>query len=198
MIGRLTGKIIEKTAEGTVLLDVGGVGFEVRVPPSALAALKGAPAETTLFIHLAVREDALTLYGFTDKAQLLVFKLLLGVKNIGPKNAMGILSTMKPEEVASALSREDVARFSAVPGIGRKTSQMIIVELKDKIRKAHLEVPADAEPLGKPLQEVASALMHLGFRPPAVQKTLEGMRDMEARGAGIEEMIREALAKLAR
>lgn len=199
MIGRLSGKIIETTPDGLVLIEVGGVGYEVNVPAPVLAALRPGSQETAvLFTHLAVREDGAALFGFPSRVQLLVFKMLLGVKNIGPKNAMSILSAMKPEEVASALQREDVARFKAVPGIGRKTAELIIVELKDKVRKMNIVLPPEAPALGGKLREVASALLNLGFRPQDVQKTVEGLRGLDEKGAGVEEIIREALARLAR
>lgn len=198
MIGRLTGKILEKNPDGMVLVDVGGVGFEVLVPPSVATGLKLSPEQTTLFIHLSVRDDSVTLYGLSSRPQLIVFKLLLQVKNIGPKNAMSILSSMKPEEVAAALQREDVSKFKSVPGIGKKTSEMIIIELRDKIRKAHIPIPSVAPALGEKMQEVASALAHLGFRPPEIQKTLGGLKGLEKKGSSVEEIIREALSKLAR
>jgi Holliday junction DNA helicase RuvA len=198
MIGRLTGQVLEKHAQGIILLDVGGVGFEVHVLPSSVPTLLEAPAKTTLFIHLIVKEDAITLYGFPTKAHLMVFKLLLQVKNIGPKHAMSILSEMKPEEVGTALQREDSSRFKRVSGIGKKTAEMIIVELRDKIRTMRLAAPSEGPALGGALQEVASALLHLGFRPPDVQKTVEGLRDLEERGVGVEEMIKEALSRLTR
>lgn len=199
MIGRLSGKIIESTPDGLVLIEVGGVGYEVNVPASLRASLRpGAQDTVVLFTHLAVREDDMTLYGFPSRAGLLVFKMLLGVKNIGPRHAMSILSAMKPEEVAAALQREDVARFNAVPGIGKKTSELIIVELKDKVRKMNIALPPEAPALGRRLQEVASALLNLGFRPQDVQKTVEGLRGLDEKGASVEEIIREALARLAR
>ena len=196
MIGRLQGQIQEKGDDGHVLMDVGGVGFDVLVPRSEAEKLPLAPDRTTLFIHLSVRDDSITLYGFPSRACLLVFKLLIQVKNIGPKHAVNILSSMKPEEVAAALQREDSAKFKAVSGIGKKTAAMIIIELRDKIRKTRIKAPAEEPTLTGKLQEVLSALLHLGFKQDEAGNAADELRDMEKDGAGVEEMIREALTKL--
>ena len=196
MIGRLQGQIQEKGDDGQVLMDVGGVGFEVLVPRSEAAKLPLAPDRTTLFIHLSVRDDAITLYGFPSRAYLLVFKLLIKVKNIGPRHAINILSAMKPEEVAAALQREDSKKFKAVSGIGKKTAEMIIIELRDKIRKTRIKASDEEPSLNEKLQDVLSALLHLGFKQDEARKAAMELRDMEKGGAGVEEMIREALAGL--
>jgi len=196
MIGRLQGQVQEKSEDGLVLIDVGGVGFEVLVPQSEAARLPLAPDRTTLFIHLSVRDDSITLFGFPSRAYLLVFKLLIKVKNIGPKHAINILSAMKPEEVAAALQREDSDKFKAVSGIGKKTAHMIILELHDKIRKTRIKAPAEEPALEGKLQDVLSALLHLGFKQDEAKKAANELRDMEKGGAGVEEMIREALAGL--
>ncbi len=196
MIGRLTGTVIEKNAPGSIILDVGGVGFEVFVPTPLIPLLPAAPTKVTLFTYLMVREDSVALYGFPSKVHLAVFKLLLQVKNVGPKLALSILSEMKPEEVGMALQKEESEKFKRVPGIGKKTAEMIIVELRDKIRSMTLALPVESLPVGGPLPEVASALLHLGFKPAEVQKTVEEMKDLAAAGASIEQLIKEALARL--
>ncbi|MFH1434241.1 MAG: Holliday junction branch migration protein RuvA [Pseudomonadota bacterium] len=196
MIGRLHGQIQEKGDDGQVLMDVGGVGFEVLVPRSEAAKLPLAPERTTLFIHLSVRDDAITLYGFPSRAYLLVFKLLIKVKNIGPRHAVNILSALKPEEVAAALQREDSDKFKAVSGIGKKTADMIILELRDKIRKTRLKAPSEEPLLKGKLQDVLSALLHLGFKQDEAGKAANALQAMEKDGAGVEEMIREALSGL--
>lgn len=198
MIGRITGCIVEKNPNGTVILDVHGVGFEINVPPMLTASLKPAPEKTTLFIHTIVRDDSISLYGFPSKPYLVVFKLLLQVKNIGPKLAMSILSELKPEEVGAALQREDVSKFKKISGIGNKTAQMIIVELRDKFKSISLPSISQMHFPEGPVKEAASALIHLGFKPSEVQKVIEELKDFAAEGKQAEDIVREALSRIAR
>ena len=191
MIGLLRGKVVERTGDGTVILDVGGVGFEVHVPANAAPAC--GDEAVTLHVDTLVRDDAITLYGFPTRGHRLAFRLLKKVKNIGPKLAMSILSTLAPEEVACALSRSEAERFRAVPGIGPKTAQYIIVELKDQVRKLEKEAPAAGAGLGGGLSELTHALEHLGFPPTQAREAALAVKDLEAQGADLETLIREAL-----
>lgn len=191
MIGLLRGKVVERTGDGTVILDVGGVGFEVHVP--ANAAPPGGDEVVTLHVETVVRDDAITLYGFPTRGHRLAFALLKKVKNIGPKLAMNILSTLAPEEVACALSRNQAERFRAVPGIGPKTARYIIVELQDQARKLEKEAPAARAGLGGMLSELTGALEHLGFPPAQAREAALAVKDLEAEGADLETLIREAL-----
>ena len=173
-----------------MILDVGGVGFEVHVPPQV------APGETEIQLHVdtLVRDDAITLYGFPTRAHQVAFRLLRRVKNIGPKLAMSILCTLAPEEVAAALARGESERFRAVSGIGPKTAKLIIVELQDQARKLEREAPA-AGPAGR-LGELARALEHLGFPPARAREAALTVKDLEAEGADLEALIREALRNI--
>jgi len=199
MIGRLTGTIVETSPDGTVLLETGGgVGWEVRVPAELAPALEAAAGPVTLYIRCIVRDDAIALYGFPTRVALALFALLIQVKNVGPKHAMSVLGAMKPEEIVAALQSGDVARFKAVHGIGRKTAEMVIVELRDKIRKLSLEAAAAAPKLGGKLDEAAAALASLGFRPAEIQQALPALRELDRGGATVEDLIREALGLLTR
>lgn len=193
MIGLLRGRIVERTAEGTVILDVGGVGFEVHVPGGGSLATGKDGGEITLHVDTIVRDDAIALFGFPTRGHLAAFRLLKKVKNIGPKLAMNILRTLAPEEVACALSRSEVERFRSVPGIGPKTAQLIIVELKDQVRKLEREAPAASAPLGGTLGELTRALEHLGFPPVKAREAAEAVGHLEKDGADLETLIREAL-----
>lgn len=192
MIGLLHGRVVETTGDGTVILDVGGVGFEVHVPRNAAPA---SEAEVTLHVDTLVRDDAITLYGFPTRGHLAAFRLLRKVKNIGPKLAMNIISTLAPEEVACALSRSEAERFRAVPGIGNKTAQMIIVELKDQVRKLEREAPAGTT-LGGKMGELMNALEHLGFPPVKAREAALAVKHLEEQGSDLETLIREALKNI--
>jgi Holliday junction DNA helicase RuvA len=131
MIASLRGKPVLRTPEGLVL-DVGGVGYLVHATPRALARAKDE-AETTLQTYLAVREDALQLYGFADTAERELFVHLLAVNGVGPKVALAIVSASTPADLRKAILLEDVKRFEAIPGIGKKTAQRVVLELKEKL-----------------------------------------------------------------
>jgi Holliday junction DNA helicase RuvA len=131
VIAQLRGKPVGRSAEGLVL-DVGGVGYLVQATPRALARTDGS-RETTIVTYLHVREDALQLYGFADVAERQLFEQLLAVSGVGPKVALAIVSGSTPEELRRAIAREDTARFEAIPGIGRKTAQRVVLELKGSI-----------------------------------------------------------------
>ncbi len=194
MIGMLRGKVVDRTVEGTVILDVGGVGFELRVP--AMVSLQTG-SEVTMQVETVVREDAITLYGFPTRGHLAAFKLLRKVKRIGPKLALAILSVMPPEEVAVALSRGETGRFKAVPGIGGKTAEMIVVELRDQVKKLEREAPAGSTlPAGK-MAELVSALTHLGFRLERAHEAAANVKELEEKGADLSTLIREALRTMA-
>src|SRR5690349_23120432 len=131
MIARLRGRAVARTAEGMVL-DVNGVGYLVAATPAALRAAEGV-GETTVETYLHVREDALQLYGFADADERELFEQLLGVSGVGPKVALAIVSGSTPEELRRAIALEDTARFQAIPGIGKKTAQRVVLELKEKL-----------------------------------------------------------------
>lgn len=163
MIGLLRGRLLDKRPN-QVILDVGGVGYLVAVPLSTFAALGELHAEVTLLIHTHVREDALALYGFLSAREKHLFELLLGASGVGPSLALKILSGMNVEELVPAIRTGDLARLTKIPGVGRKTAERMVVELKDKLEAVAVETekPAAASPAGVEA-DVASALINLGY-----------------------------------
>ena len=182
MIARLRGRPVARTADGLVL-DVNGVGYLVQATPSAAA--KGGD-EITVETYLHVREDALQLYGFADAAERELFVQLLGVNGVGPKVALAIVSGSRPGELRKAIVREDVARFQAIPGIGKKTAERIVLELKEKI------VVETADAPGGDLT-ARDALVELGYSLVDAERALA-----EVDGSlPVEEQVRQALRRAA-
>ena len=187
MISRLRGKPAGQTADGLVL-DVGGVGYLVNATPSVLRCADGA-AEVTVETYLHVREDALQLYGFADAAERSLFVQLLGVSGIGPKVALAVVSSASADELQRAIALDDSARFQAIPGIGKKTAERIVLELEGSVVAA---VPA---PAGKAPRELVArdALVELGYSLVEAEQALAGVDpDLPA-----EERVREALRSAA-
>jgi holliday junction DNA helicase RuvA len=168
MIASLRGKPVARTPEGLVL-DVGGVGYLVHATPRALARARGA-AETTLQTYLAVREDALQLYGFADTEERELFVHLLAVNGVGPKVALTIVSSSKPAELRKAILLEDAKRFEAIPGIGKKTAQRVVLELKEKLGGA-TEIAAVAGG-DTPYLMAREALVELGYTISDAERVL--------------------------
>jgi len=191
MIGRLSGKIVEKTAEGAVI-DTGGVGYDVTLPLSALAALPALGEQTTLWIHTHVREDELKLIGFSSGRDREAFRALLKVNGVGPKVALVVVGALSSGELGRAIDAGDVKRLSAIPGIGKKTAERIVLELGGKLTHGGEE---RAEGAPSELAEVGSALRNLGFKPARVDAVIAELGRAGARGA-FEELLRLGLAKL--
>lgn len=176
MIALLTGKIAGKSPDW-VILDVNGVGYRVQIPFSTFFALPEDGATLTLNIHTNVKEDAIHLYGFLTPLEKQFFQLLVTVSGVGPKLAKDILSNIQPDQLASALCRGDIVRLSAIPGIGKKTAERLILELKDKVVKLGLvsESGSNAAAFHQDSSvrdDVSSALINLGYREAVVIKTL--------------------------
>src|SRR6202166_585976 len=149
MIGQLRGRLAEKRPN-QVLVDVGGVGYIAQIPLSTFSALGELHAEVTLLIHTHVREDTLSLYGFLSSREKHLFEMLLSASGVGPSLALKILSGMSVEELVPAIRGGDLARLTRIPGVGRKTAERIVVELKDKLEAVAIEAakPAAAPPPG--------------------------------------------------
>jgi len=195
MIGLLRGRLLEKRPN-QIILDVGGVGYLVAVPLSTFAALGELHGEVTLLIHTHVREDALSLYGFLSQREKHLFELLLGASGVGPTLALKILSGMNVEELVPAIRTGDIARLTKIPGVGRKTAERMVVELKDKLEAVAVEAekPAPASPAGVE-SDVRSALVNLGYdERTADAAVVEAKR--EAGAANFEKLLREALLTL--
>ena len=193
MIGSLRGEIIDKM-EDAVLIEVNGVGFHVLVPTTLLDLLE-VGVKTQLFTHLHVREQELTLFGFTDREELELFRTLLKVQGIGPKVALAILSHIPVETLRQAVAREEVALLARVPGIGPKKAKQIVFQLRDKIGLEDIFVTAT--PISDSDGEVIAALTTLGYSVVEAQAALQQL-PQEARGESVEEKVRLALSSLAK
>ena len=175
MIGSLRGKLIDKRPN-LVLLDVGGVGYQVIIPLSTFTSLGAMHAETTLLIHTHVREDQLALYGFYTAREKQCFELLISASGVGPSLALKILSGMSLDELVPAIRKGDLAQLVRIPGVGRKTAERMVVELRDKL--AAVDVPEAGKPATRSQLEsdVASALENLGYDERAVEKAIAQSR----------------------
>ncbi len=195
MIGQLRGRLAEKRPH-QVLVDVGGVGYVVQVPLSTYATLGELHTEVTLLIHTHVREDALALYGFVSSREKHFFEMLLSASGVGPTLALKILSGMSVEELVPAIRGSDLARLTKIPGVGRKTAERMVVELKDKLETvtAETEKPAASSPAGIEA-DVVSALVNLGYDGRAAE-TAVGEAKREAGVANFEKLLRGALQAL--
>ncbi|HTZ73774.1 MAG TPA: Holliday junction branch migration protein RuvA [Candidatus Aquilonibacter sp.] len=190
MIGMLRGALVEKRPN-QVLIDVGGVGYQVQIPLSTFAGLGALHQETTLLIHTHLREDALSLYGFLTAREKQCFELLISASGVGPSLGLKILSGMGMDDLVPAIRKGDLAQLVKIPGVGRKTAERIVVELRDKL--AIIDVPGAGKPATRSQMEadVASALVNLGYEARAVEKAVEKARG--AHGAEFEELLRGAL-----
>jgi Holliday junction DNA helicase RuvA len=195
MIGQLRGRLAEKRPN-QVLVDVGGVGYLVQVPLSTYAALGELHTEVTLLIHTHVREDALALYGFVSSREKHFFEMLLSASGVGPTLALKILSGMSVEELVPAIRGSDLARLTRIPGVGRKTAERIVVELKDKLETVVVETerPASSSPAGIEA-DVISALVNLGYDGRAAE-TAAGEAKRETGSGNFEKLLRGALQSL--
>jgi Holliday junction DNA helicase RuvA len=190
MIGRITGTLLEKTPP-TVCIDVGGVGYEIDVPVSTLYNLPETGAQATLFTHLAVREDAHILYGFSSVRVRSAFRSLIKVTGIGARTALAVLSGMTVDELASAITQQETGRLTRVPGIGKKTAERLLLELRGKLG-ADLGTTADGSPSGR--GDIINALLSLGYSQNESQAALKSLPpDID-----VAEGIRQALKSLAR
>jgi Holliday junction DNA helicase RuvA len=195
MIGQLRGRLAEKRPN-QVLVDVGGVGYLVQVPLSTYSALGELHTEVTLLIHTHVREDALALYGFVSAREKHFFEMLLSASGVGPSLALKILSGMSVEELVPAIRGSDLVRLTKIPGVGRKTAERMVVELKDRLEivAAEAEKPATASPAGVEA-DVISALVNLGYDGRAAEGAV-GEAKRAAGTANFEKLLRAALQSL--
>jgi Holliday junction DNA helicase RuvA len=202
VIAHLRGKISEKHPN-RIVLDVNGVGYEVFVPLSTFYGLGDSGADIALRIHTHVREDALMLYGFATFLEQELFERLIGVSGIGPKVALSVLSGIEPQELIRAIERSDLARLTAIPGVGRKTSERIVLELKDRLPRAQVAavaagVAASDAPVVR--DDVLSALVNLGYHRPLAEKAVDAAITTlgSSPDAGFERMLKQALRELAK
>lgn len=200
MIANIAGRLIYKTAE-SVVVDVGGVGYEVFIPLSTFYTLPDVDEKVSLKIYTHVREDAIQLYGFLTQEEREVFGLLIGVSGVGPKLARNILSGIAVGDLVTAIGSSDSKKLSSIPGIGGKSAERLILELRDKIKTIVLkgapearEEARESDPLSA---DVASALENLGYKP---QQAEEAVKKAKAggEGASFEALLKEALKHLSK
>ena len=197
MIAHLRGTILEKQPN-RVVVDVGGVGYDVAVPLSTFYGLADVGGPVSLRVHTHVREDALALFGFATALELDLFERLISISGIGPKVGLAVLSGIEPSELIGAIERGDLARLTAIPGVGKKTSERIVLELKDRLPKtvvaAVSSVAGDVPVLR---DDLLSALMNLGYHRPLAEKAASSAVRI-APDAGFERTLKQALRELAK
>jgi Holliday junction DNA helicase RuvA len=200
VIGRLRGELAALSAE-RALIDVGGVGYEVHVPLSTTSRLEsaGIGAVVELHIHTHLREDALLLYGFATEVERRVFERLLSVSGVGPKLARAVLSGLATDRLLQALAGGEVAVLATIPGVGKKTAERLVLELRDVMTTLLGESPAPS-PGPKPLaadEDLVGALVNLGYKHPLAQRAVADARQ-ELPAAGFGELLRASLQRLTR
>ncbi|MBK5287432.1 MAG: Holliday junction branch migration protein RuvA [Acidimicrobiia bacterium] len=191
MIGSVRGTVLERTPLGEVLVEVGGVGYRCLVPISALPNLApGGPA--FLMTHLHVREDAMTLYGFPSREERDTFEILLTANGVGPKLALAILTALPPAALRRAVADDDLDALCTVPGVGKRTAQKLMIELKARLDLPDLDLREDTGPTPA-RSEVRAALTELGYAPDEVRAAIA---QLPPEGA-VEDLLRDALRSLA-
>jgi len=190
MIGLLRGKLIEKRPN-QVLLDVSGVGYQVQIPLSTFAAMGALHSEATLLIHTHLREDQISLYGFLTARERHCFELLISASGVGPALALKILSGMAIEDLVPAIRKGDLAQLVRIPGVGRKTAERMVVELRDKLAAVDVPESGKAATRSQLESDVASALVNLGYDERAAERAIEKVR--AASGNDFEKMLRDSL-----
>jgi len=199
VIARLKGTLVEKSPSQLVV-DVGGVGYDVLVPLSTFYGLGEPGSEIAVRIHTVVREDALALYGFSTRLELDLFERLIGISGIGPKVALAVLSGIEPPDLVRAIERGDLDRLTAIPGVGKKTSERIVVELKDRLPRAQfasVAAPGAAAAPEPVRDDVLSALLNLGYHRPLSEKAVDAAVKATPEG-GFERTLKHALRELAK
>ena len=195
MIGHLQGTVLKSTPE-RVLLDVHGVGYAVNVPLSTYYEIEKAAGQgpVRLHVHTHLREDGIALYGFWSEREKLVFERLIGVSGIGPRLAQVILSGMAVDDLLASLAAGDVARLVSIPGVGKKTAERMVVDLRDRVRDLAIEAAVAAPP---PEDDLVGALVHLGYKPAQAERAVAQARQ-EKPEAAVHDLLRLALKRLAR
>jgi Holliday junction DNA helicase RuvA len=195
VIARLSGKVQEKGADHAIL-DVGGVGYLVHLSAVSLAQLPANGQAVTLRTLTNVRQDAIELFGFATEDEEAVFRALIDVKGVGPRAAQNILSGIQARDLAQAVAQGDVARLTKVPGVGKKTAERLVVELKEKLAVlARAAGPARSAPGAGALEQLRTALVNLGYKAPQADGAVDALRDA-AEGKKLDDLVREALKLL--
>jgi len=212
VIGRLTGTCIQED-DGNVVVDVGGVGYEVVVPLGTLGrASKDDTGKTTLFVHTHVREDVFSLFGFASDGDRVAFRTLIGVSSVGPKTAIAVLSALPAHELGQAIARKELGKLTSISGIGKKTAERLLLELKDKLPILQAAAPRGAgavnaasaqpethAPMATPTSELlARALVNMGYRQAEADRAVEQLSAKLSDDHPLPELLKEALAILSK
>ena len=192
MIGSVRGTIIERTLTGELLVEVGGVGYRVNVPVRAVPGMDPG-TNAFLFTHLHVREDAMVLFGFPSRDERDTFEALISATGVGPKLALAILSVHTPSMLRRCLADDDLDALVLVPGVGKRTAQRLLIELKARLELPDLDLTATPGSASAPRSEVRDALVGLGYSPDEVRAVLGQLADEGT----VEELLRDALRVLA-
>ena len=198
MIGRIRGRLVHKQAP-VILVEVGGVGYELQVPMTTLFQLPELDAEVSLVTHFVVREDAQLLYGFIDDRDRSLFRELIKVSGVGPKLALTILSGMDSQSFARCVQRDDISSLTALPGVGKKTAERLLIEMRDKLKawqagaegESEQRSDASATPFTDIAADAEGALITLGYKPQEASRMVAAVNDDGADSS--EELIRRAL-----
>lgn len=197
MIGFVRGKLVAKQPP-VLLVDVNGVGYEVEAPMTTFYDLPETGKEITLHTHLVVREDAHTLYGFAKLSDRALFRSLIKISGVGPRMALAILSGMSADAFVRCIRDNDAAALTRVPGVGKKTAERLVVELRDRLGKGDsgaAELPASSAGPANAVEEAVSALIALGYKPPDASRMVRGI---DSKDLAVEEIIRRALQAAAK
>jgi len=193
MIGRLAGRLAHKSPDA-ILVDVHGVGYQVWISLNAFAALSGEGDAVELAIHTHLRENALELFGFVDPQEKALFTALIAVSGVGPRMAMNILSGMPTRDLMRALEASDVARLVTIPGVGKKTAERLVVELKDRVARLRIAPREEGPSPDAAVAEATSALVNLGYRQPEAERAVRWAKDQGESDLAV--LIRRALQRL--
>jgi Holliday junction DNA helicase RuvA len=190
VIGSLRGTVLERTPPHTVLIDVGGVGYLCTVTPATFAELEPT-VQTFVYVHHHIREDAQTLFAFTERAERDTFQALIGAHGVGPTMALSILSVHSPRALHDIVATGDVASLTLVPGIGKKSAERIMVEVKSRLQRPDIDVPAMAGG-SSTVGDVREALLGLGYAHDEIREVLRDLNDVDSP----EQLLRDALSVL--
>jgi Holliday junction DNA helicase RuvA len=193
LIAQLRGRLLRKDTQHA-LVDVGGVGYSITIPVSTFYRLGEPGSEVTLLTHTHVREDALALFGFLTPVEQALFERLIAVAGVGPRLAIGILSGIETPDLVGALRSGDVARLTRIPGVGKKTAERLVVELKDKMAGLEGVEPAPEAATSGPKGDLVSALLHLGYSRPEAERGVD--KALREGDAPFEDLLRRTLRVL--
>lgn len=195
MIGSLRGTVTARTGDGELIVEVGGVGYRVAVTTSTVASIGAIGTEVHLHVHTHVREDAIVLYGFAHDDERRCFEALLGAHGVGPALALGVLSVLSPAALSTAVLEDDLESLCAVPGVGRKTAQRLLIDLKSRLDLPDLSAAGAVTggASGSARAEARAALAELGYSPEEIRRATDALHE----DVGVEELLRLALRELA-